>query len=152
MFSRTFQTIFFLQYFILFEFKTFLNFIFWQPVWSNRQPQYIVPNSLKSLETRKNRIYCVFDFIIWLFDLQSDILFLVFIFKKKCSKCKPQFLAKNLTKSLVLNGLCLVWSILDPKSTLSVLSIVSKSSAYLVCITKVDRWVKFGLRWENYKK
>ena len=146
MFSRTFQTIFFLQYFILFEFKTFLNFIFWQPVWSNRQPQYIVPNSLKSLETwKKKNILCfwLYYLIIWFTKRYS---FSCIYFQKKCSKCKPQFLAKNLTKSLVLNGLCLVWSILDPKSTLSVLSIVSKSSAYLVCITKVDRWVKFGLR------
>ena len=96
MFSRTFQTIFFLQYFILFEFKPFLNFIFWQPVWSNRQPQYIVPNSLKSLETRKNRIYCVFDFIIWLFDLQSDILFLAFIFKKNVPNVSHNFSQRTL--------------------------------------------------------
>ena len=96
MFSRTFQTIFFLQYFILFEFKTFLNFIFWQPVWSNRQPQYIVPNSLKSLETWKKRIYCVFDFITWLFDLQSDILFLAFIFKKNVPNVSHNFSQRTL--------------------------------------------------------
>ena len=74
-------------------------------------------------------------------------------------------------KSLVLNGLCLIWPIFDQKNVLS-LFIVSKSlwltvlkdfllklepmSATrilnifflpnLVCITKVNRWVQFGLQ------
>ena len=112
--------------------------------------------------------FCVFDIIIWLF--QEKVIFhSLYLFSKKlCSKCKLQFLTENLRKSLVLNGLCLVWPILDPKNKLLLISIVSKSlwlavledlfgighknlkliifSTYLICITKVNRWVKLGLK------
>ena len=73
----------------------------------------------------RNHLHCVFDCIIWFFDLKSNILFLVFIFKK-CSKCKPQYLAQNQRTCLTLQGLCLVWPILDPKNTLSFLFIVKR--------------------------
>ena len=60
-----------------------------------RQPQHFVPKSLKRfLET----IYILFmtfrNFSISIFDVQSNVLFLVIILNKKiCSKFKPQFLA-----------------------------------------------------------
>ena len=104
MFSRTFQIIFFLQYLIFkrfYEFKPYLNFIFQQSVWSKHQLQYIILNNLKSfLET----IYIVFlallfDYLIY----KAIFYFLYLLFKKICCKCKPQFLTKNLGKSLVLN-------------------------------------------------
>ena len=91
-----------------------------------------------------------------------------YFFKKICSKCKPQFLAKNLKKSLVLNGLHLVWPILDPKKHTFIVDYFQRPSfwvhasyknlkfnffsAYLVCITKVDRWVNLVFRGWNYKK
>ena len=58
--------------------------------------------------------FCFYrNFSSWISDVQSNVLLLVITWKKTCSKCKLQFLAKNLPKSLVLNDLCLVWPILD---------------------------------------
>ena len=49
----------------------------------------------------RNYQYFVYHFnrnlSIWIFDVQSNVLFLEVIFKKKvCSKCKPQLLVENL--------------------------------------------------------
>ena len=84
------------------EFKSFLNFIFYRPVWSKHQLQYIVLDSLKRfLET----IYIVF-LIIRLFDLQSNILFVVFIWRRKyVPNVSRSFSQKTYRKSLVLNSL-----------------------------------------------
>ena len=49
-----------------------------------------------------------------------------------CCKCKPQFLTENFRKSFVLNGLCLVWPILDLKNILLLTFIVSKWSQLTV--------------------
>ena len=38
--------------------------------------------------------------------------------KNTYSKCKPQFLTDNLGKSLILNGFCLIYPILDQKHIL----------------------------------
>ena len=121
MFSRTFQTIFFLKYIHHFcEFKPFLNFIFQLPVWSKYQLQYIIPNIIIE------NTYIVF--LTWLFDyLIYKVIFYLLYFFFKWSKCKLQFLVKDLRKYLTLNGLHLVWPILDPKNTLSLLFITSKS-------------------------
>ena len=95
----------------------------------------------------------------------------LYLFSKKiCFKFKPQFLTKNLRDHFVLNGLCMVWPILVTKNILLLTFIVSKClwatvskddfpgtmsttkirkysfSAYHVCITKVNEWVKLGLQ------
>ena len=89
-----------------------------QPAWSKCQSQYIIPNSLT--ET----IYMVFLTLSFAYLIYKVIFYFLYL-KKICSKCKLQFLAKNLRKSLTLNGLRLVWPILYPKNTLSFLLIVS---------------------------
>ena len=96
--------------------------MFLTPGFFKCQLQHLVPNNLKRF---LDSIYILFmtfrnlniwNLSIWIFDVKSNVLFPVIILnKKRCSKCKPQFLAENLGKSLVLNGLCLVWPILDPK-------------------------------------
>ena len=53
----------------------------------------------------------LFDYLIYKVIFYSLYLFIYFLI---FSKCNPKFLAKNLRKSLVLNGLCLVWPIFDP--------------------------------------
>ena len=75
LFSRTFPTIFFLQYILHFcEFKPFSNFIFQLPVWSKHQLQYIIPNSLTE------NIYIVF--LTWLFDylIYKVIFYFLYLF------------------------------------------------------------------------
>ena len=61
----------------------------------------LVANFLKRV---LQNIYTMFrtsgNFSIWEFDLQSNILFDAFIFKKTCSKVKAKFLAENLRKPL----------------------------------------------------
>ena len=96
--------------------------MFLTPGFFKCQLQHLIPNSLKRF---LDSIYILFmtfrnlniwNLSIWIFDVKSNVLFPVIILnKKRCSKCKPQFLAENLRKSLALNGLCLVWPILDPK-------------------------------------
>ena len=47
------------------------------------------------------------------------IFYSLHLFKKNTySKCKPQFLTDNLGKSLILNGFCLIYPILDQKHIL----------------------------------
>ena len=101
--------------------------------------------------------------------MQSDVFFLVIVLKRICSKCKLPFEAENLRTSLILNGLCLVSPILNTKNIISLthcqqvivaesfkrtsfLAHVSHKNlkhfflAYIVSISKADKWVKFGLQ------
>ena len=109
----------------------------------------------------------VFEYLIYEVTFYSLYLFSKLI----GSKCKPHFLAENVRESLFLNDLCLLWPILDPKNILLLMFIVSKClwltilkdflflahishenlkliifSTYLVCITRLSKWVKFGLQ------
>ena len=84
-----------------------------------------------SLKRCLKTIYILFmtfrNLSIWIFYVQSNVLFLVIILNKKISsKCKLQFLADNLRKFFVLNGLCLIWPILDPKNRLLLTLIINK--------------------------
>ena len=135
------------------------------------QPQHLFPNSLKRLlETNCVLLLSFRNLSIWIFDVQSNFVFLVIILKKICFKYKPQFLATNLQKFLVLSRLCLVWPILDPENILLLTLNVNKwmcltdlkellfgpcqpqkveinfFSGYLVRITEGDNWVKFDLQ------
>ena len=111
-FLRMFQTVFFLQYFIFWEFKPFLIFFFFNTWFFKHQLQHLVCNNLKRfLETSRILFMTLRNFGIWIFDEESNVLFLIIILRKKCSK----FFSENLRKFLVLNGLCFVWPILSPK-------------------------------------
>ena len=59
--------------------------------------------------------------------------------KKICYKCKLQFLAENLRKFLVLNGLCLVWPIVNLKNILLLTLLVSKW-LWLTVLKKLLFW------------
>ena len=93
-----------MQYFIFWEFKPFFIFFFKCLVFlaSAATPC----NSLKRfLETICILLMTFRNFSIWVFDVQNNGLFLAVTWNKKiCFKCKLQFLADNLRKSLVLNG------------------------------------------------
>ena len=67
------------------------------------QPQHFVPNSLKGFLETKYILFliCNRNFSSWIFNVQSNVLFLVII-SKKYSKYKPQFLTEILRKSLIL--------------------------------------------------
>ena len=67
------------------------------------------------------------------------IFYFLYLFRKICSKCKLRFLAKNLRKSLALNGLRLVWSILDKKKHTSI--VVYCQQVFVVDNFKRPFWV-----------
>ena len=134
------------------------NLHFLTPVWPKVQPQYIVPNSLKRfIET----IYIVLLPLLFKYLIYKVVFYFLYLFseKKTCSKCKPQFIAKNLGKSLALNALCLVWPILNSKNILLWMFIVRKCLwltgfyAHVCQLQKskinysvLIRWVKFGIQ------
>ena len=78
------------------------------------QPQHLVPNSLKGfLETK----YILFltsnrNFSSWIFNVQSNVLFLVIISKKNIPNLSHNFSQKTYEN---LSFWCLVWPILDTK-------------------------------------
>ena len=115
-----------------------------------RQPQHLVSNNLKRfLET----IYILFlsfiNFYIWIFDEKINVQFLVIILKEKmCSKCKPQFLAENRRKFLILNGLCFVWPILHLKQLL-LLTLVTNKWLWLTVFKKCLFWPMSATKIRN---
>ena len=131
----------------------------------------IVPNSLIRFLQTKNTAWFL-EFLSFEYDLQNNILFLLIYFHKKkkkrkiCSKFKLQILEKNLKIYLVL--VCVWCEQFWSKRTYFYWYLLSGSAsgrnfqrcsfwvsknfrlifffAYLVCKTKVNRWVKFGFQ------
>ena len=83
-FLRILQTIFFQQFFIFWEFKQFSIFT---AIPRASQPKRVSENIYIVMVTFRN-------LSIWAFDLQSNIFFLVFIFKIYVSNVSQNFLQR----------------------------------------------------------
>ena len=115
MFLRTFPTIFFLQCFILWEFKLLLIFFFSNVLWSKCRRQYLVPNNLRRFSETALclRLLKALVFEHLIYNLITCSLYL--FSRKRCSKCRLQFISENLRFFVLM---ACFWLILEPKSML----------------------------------